>query len=1062
MTAFRQELRTALASDRMEDAVAAYRRLHGVPAAEAAGDAEDMELIGHLAGRAGEAQDAAAWLERAAAAAPTRARWAALGEARTAACDHVGAEQAWRRAVETQTAAEDRSSDAAVWLGLGDALRELARWEAAAQAFRQAAGHQPRLAPAWAGLAVALVNLGDAGQGFAAARAALEIDPALPAAHRAIALACLKAQRLDDAERACRAALEHAPRYPEGLATLALLRMMQGRLTEADALFGEATGAKPGFAEAIGNHAAVLARLGRRDEARREAARAVRLKPFLPAAAHLLGTLLRDDGQFEEAAATFAHVLTLSPGHTDARLQLADTLRTAGRAAEAAEICRAGLERQPDHAGLLINLGAALQTLGDSGGALAAYHRALDHHPGLPEAHNNLARLYQDAGRLDKAVDHLRHAAAARPQDAGIARNLAAALLDCGQREASEAAAREAVRLAPADPANHGQLAHALAQGGRLDEAAAAIDAALANTPPGAAAAAAEACVQAAALFIKADDRVRAIPYCREAIRLQPENGRNWAIFGQALRWLRLTAPDPELRADLLRALTQSGVEHSHLMDAAVSAVLLEPAMAALHAATQQGDGDEAAAALPDPAGAARGLSGDALLVALLNTVIVTEPALERTLTVLRRALLALTADEGGASPLDRPDCLPVLCALARQCFLNEYAFAESPEETAAAEALGRSLLEDLARPGGMPAPARVALFAAYRPLSGWAGGALLPDRPEPWPEEMRGLLEIQVEEPRAEAALAAAMPSLTPMDGSPVSRLVRAQYESNPYPRWADAGLLDAPMTATRLLRALFPHTVLDAGPDWNAPAVLIAGCGTGRESVWAANQIAGARILAVDLSLASLAYAQRQTRKLQIGSIDYAQADLMELGGLERRFDIIQSVGVLHHLADPLAGWRVLTGLLRPGGLMRIGLYSEKARGAVVAAREHIARNGYGSTTAEIRRFRQDVLALPAGHPVRAIADSPDFHNVSACRDLVFHVQEHRVTLPQLAGWIAGLGLDFIGFQLDDPALAQRYRRRFPEDPDMGDLSLWDRFEDENPQIFGGLYQFWVRRRP
>ena len=85
---------------------------------------------------------------------------------------------------------------------------------------------------------------------------------------------------------------------------------------------------------------------------------------------------------------------------------------------------------------------------------------------------------------------------------------------------------------------------------------------------------------------------------------------------------------------------------------------------------------------------------------------------------------------------------------------------------------------------------------------------------------------------------------------------------------------------------------------------------------------------MLAIDLSRASLAYATAKTRALGLETIAYAQADIMRLGAIEQRFDLIESVGVLHHLADPYAGWRVLLSLLRPGGFMRIGLYSEIAR--------------------------------------------------------------------------------------------------------------------------------------
>jgi len=53
------------------------------------------------------------------------------------------------------------------------------------------------------------------------------------------------------------------------------------------------------------------------------------------------------------------------------------------------------------------------------------------------------------------------------------------------------------------------------------------------------------------------------------------------------------------------------------------------------------------------------------------------------------------------------------------------------------------------------------------------------------------------------------------------------------------------------------------------------------------------------------------RKTKELKLSNIEYAQADIMELGSFERRFDLIECSGVLHHLGDPLAGWRILVDL-------------------------------------------------------------------------------------------------------------------------------------------------------
>src|SRR5262249_36781836 len=126
----------------------------------------------------------------------------------------------------------------------------------------------------------------------------------------------------------------------------------------------------------------------------------------------------------------------------------------------------------------------------------------------------------------------------------------------------------------------------------------------------------------------------------------------------------------------------------------------------------------------------------------------------------------------------------------------------------------------------------------------------------------------------------------------------------------------------------------------------ILIAGCGTGRHATQVAQLYPNARVLAVDISMPSLAYARRKTRELGLRNIEYVQAHILELGTIDRSFDRIESVGVLHHLAEPTSGWRVLVSLLRPGGTMRIGLYSELARRVVTEARARIAARGYRAT--------------------------------------------------------------------------------------------------------------------
>jgi SAM-dependent methyltransferase len=282
----------------------------------------------------------------------------------------------------------------------------------------------------------------------------------------------------------------------------------------------------------------------------------------------------------------------------------------------------------------------------------------------------------------------------------------------------------------------------------------------------------------------------------------------------------------------------------------------------------------------------------------------------------------------------------------------------------------------------------------------------------------------------------------------------VRGQYEENPYPRWVYAASSPAPISLDEHLRVQFPTAPFQPLGKHDEIDVLVAGCGTGRHPIEVARQYRGARILAVDLSLSSLCYAKRKTPASLAERIDYGQADILQLGSLERKFDLIEVSGVLHHLADPLAGWRVLRSLLRPAGFMHVGLYSELARRDVVAARAFIAERRFQPTADGIRRCRQELLESP----LKTVARAGDFFSASECRDLLFHVQESRTTIPQIKSFLVENGLRFIGFEFA-PRVLQHYRTVFGSDSALRDLDRWHAYETEKPDTFAGMYQFWVQ---
>ena len=341
-----------------------------------------------------------------------------------------------------------------------------------------------------------------------------------------------------------------------------------------------------------------------------------------------------------------------------------------------------------------------------------------------------------------------------------------------------------------------------------------------------------------------------------------------------------------------------------------------------------------------------------------------------------------------------------------------------------------------------------LAAVAAYFPLHALAGAASL--LAKDWPPETAELLRLQVREPLEEAEDLPSIPTLTPIEDN-TSREVMRQYEENPYPRWT-----------------INPLAALGRDPDGISNAatqsesvqdILIAGCGTGEHPFDVAQKSPHARVLAIDLSRVSLAYARRKTREEGLQNVEYAQADILKLPAIGRTFDRIEALGVLHHLADPLTGWRALLALLAPGGTMRVGLYSEAARRSIVEARALIAERGFPATAEGIRALRQTIIRGQDEPRWKSLVKTVDFYSMSGCRDVFFHVMEHRFTIPAIKSFLDENRLRFLGFEIESN-VTDMFRERFPGSDALVNLDYWQAFEADHPQTFLNMYTFSIRR--
>jgi tetratricopeptide (TPR) repeat protein/2-polyprenyl-3-methyl-5-hydroxy-6-metoxy-1,4-benzoquinol methylase len=732
------------------------------------------------------------------------------------------------------------------------------------------------------------------------------------------------------------------------------------------------------------------------------------------ARAHLnRGNIFLAGAKFDDARSAYQLAIACDPLYAAAHFNLGNLNYKAGEFGLALRNYQEATSIRPDFVNAFVAIANTLDCLGRTAEAVESYQRALSINPDYAEVHFNLSIVAAKQGRHDEAVKSLLRAVEIKPDFVEAHRNLGNELSRLGELVAAEASYRRALAIEPESQEIIYELVMTLLTRGETS---------------------------------------KSLALLMPAIERGPTLTTKSAFFNCAAR-TQFEFEDAHMRTALKIAIAEPwGVPHA-LSRAALSLILLDQRIAScVRNANTSWPARLNKVALFGASGLIA-LAADSLLHTLLETVPVSTIEFERFLTCARHALLETVSSEKA------PDCLDIAAlrfyaALSQQCFVNEYVFdCDEREELAAAGC--RTRLLALLDANAVVPPLLLLAVAAYFPLYDLPDSRRLLDAIHPIPID--AVLRQQIREPLEEKALRAGIRNLTPIAAG-VSEKVRNQYEQNPYPRWVKLPKRDQALNFNGELRLSLPFGTFTPLPDDTAPEALVAGCGTGSHPILTAQRFRGIRVLAIDLSLSSIGYAKRKTQEMGITNIEYAQADILKLGEIGRTFDIIESAGVLHHLADPFAGWRTLLSLLRPGGFMFLGFYSELARRHVVKAREIIAAQGYSSAANDIRRFRRDLARNP-DIEIQRLTQSPDFFSTSDCRDLLFHVQEHRLTLNQIESFLSDVGLHFIGFELDRSAVHQ-YRARFTHDTSATNLRNWAAFEAEYPRMFAGMYQFWVQK--
>jgi tetratricopeptide (TPR) repeat protein/2-polyprenyl-3-methyl-5-hydroxy-6-metoxy-1,4-benzoquinol methylase len=654
------------------------------------------------------------------------------------------------------------------------------------------------------------------------------------------------------------------------------------------------------------------------------------------------------------------------------------------------------------HSVILCNIaGAACAGLLQFDRAIDYYQIAIKLNPKFVEAHYNMASALQKKGDLKGAIKAYKQAVLIKPDYADAFYNLANTLKDMGELGAAIKSYKQAIKINTNLHNAHNNMGNALKDMGKL---------------------------------------TAAIESYKRAIKINSSHEDAYRNLGKSLQNVVFTRPDSDLKS-IIHSMLESAnqARPKDIAAAALSLLKLEPAVKEFLSTHVSGEDLQLLERL------IANVDEEPLFLKLMTLCPLGDLAFEKILTNARSVLL-MSANNISAAPAT----LRFLSALALQCFANDYLYHQTDEETKSLTIL-ETLVEQALLKGIQPSPHWVLILGSYKALHQyqWCGQLSLT-------QDLQAVLAMQVFEPQQEHYLKTKIPILKELSDK-VSSKVRDQYEESPYPKWIDLGLILSPAPIAKVVKALKVRLADHKIFEVEAPAILIAGCGTGQHSIDTAARFKNAKVLAIDLSLSSLAYAQRKTEAFGVQNLEYMQADLLDLGQLNKTFDIIESSGVLHHMEKPMAGWKVLVSCLKVGGLMKIGLYSELARQHIAKMREEIQQLNTETDHIGMKRFRNGVIRSKAPHH-QLIISSPDFHSMGSLQDLLFHVQEHRFTIPQIQHCLTKLGLKFCGFEVG--TITQDFKRTNSGEDDAYDLIKWHTYEQAHPHAFAGMYQFWCQK--
>jgi SAM-dependent methyltransferase len=250
----------------------------------------------------------------------------------------------------------------------------------------------------------------------------------------------------------------------------------------------------------------------------------------------------------------------------------------------------------------------------------------------------------------------------------------------------------------------------------------------------------------------------------------------------------------------------------------------------------------------------------------------------------------------------------------------------------------------------------------------------------------------------------------------------------------------------------------------------ILDAGCGSGVGTEYLVHLNPEAQVIGIDLSAGTLAVAKERCQRSGANRVEFQQLSLFDVDQLPGEFDLINSVGVLHHTDDPIRGIQALAKKLAPGGIFHIFVYGELGRWEIQLMQKAISLlqgEKKGDFRDGVEVGRKIFASLPETNRILRREKERwaiENHRDENFADMYVHPQEIDYNIDTLFELIDASGLEFVGFS--NPAFwdLERLLGKAPEiierTKGLSERQIYRLIELLDPET--SHYEFFLARPP